>query len=77
MLEDGLLDKGMILSFGENIRYMRAWRMLQPFVYRARESNGLTWHLKGLESLYNIMAREWKDQGDPSKFPENLIIEAE
>jgi hypothetical protein len=73
MLEKGLIDKYMLLDFGENIRYMRAWRTIQPFVYLAREDNGLTWHMAGLESMYNIMSEVWKEQGDPSKLPKSLI----
>jgi len=73
MLEDGLLDKELILHFGHEIRYMRTWRKIKPFVYEYRKTYGMNWHMTGLESLYNIMVKEWKDQGDPSKLPKNLI----
>ena len=41
LLEQGLLDKNMILYFGHDIRYMRAWTRIKPYVYEYRERNGM------------------------------------
>ena len=76
MLDQGLLDKYMVLHFGHDIRYMRAWTRIKPFVYEYRACNGMNWHMSGVESLYNIMLDVWKEQGDPSKLPKNLTESA-
>jgi len=76
LLEQGLLDKNMVLHFGHDIRYMRAWTRIKPFVYEYRERNGMRWHMSGVESLYNIMLSVWKEQGDPSRLPRSLIESA-
>ena len=74
LLEEGLLDKYMVLHFGHDIRYMRAWTRIKPFVYEYRERNGMNWHMSGLESLYNIMLGVWKRTGRSIKITKKSHI---
>jgi hypothetical protein len=67
MLKEGLIDRGMISSFGQGIQYIRAWDTWKHLILEHRERSNLPKYMSGLEYLAEEMKVYRTERGWPSE----------